>query len=71
MTIQLTSCVTRSEDPAGVRIFHAVELSIAEELHQLLQRAELCGFVVTVGLVPNEPLAMGNYRMVGHVRGGR
>lgn len=71
MTIQRTSSVTRSEDPAGTRVFHAVEFSIADELRRLLHRAELSGFVVTVDLVPNKPLAMGNYRMIGHVRAGR
>lgn len=68
MTIKLTPSVTRSEDPDGTPTFHAVESSIANELYRLLRRAELCGFVVTVDLVPNEPLAMGNYRMIGHVR---
>lgn len=66
-----TSSVTRSEDKNGTRVFHAVESSLAAELIALLDRAELSGFVITVDLVPNEPLAMGNYRMVGHVRPGR
>lgn len=69
--MKLTSSVTRSEDKDGTRTFHAVESSIADELRRILRRAELLGFVITVDLVPNEPLAMGNYRMVGHVRAGR
>jgi hypothetical protein len=71
MSITLTSRVTRSEDDNGTRVFHACESALAANLKMLLRQAELQGFVITVDLVPNEPLAMGNYRMVGHVRPAR
>jgi hypothetical protein len=62
---------SRSEDKSGTRVFHSCEASLQEQLITLLDNAFLAGFVITVELKPFEPLAMGNYRMVGHVRGGR
>jgi hypothetical protein len=49
------------------------ELFVSEEtlkaqLDILLHTAKRCGFVLTVELVSNKPLAMGNYKMVGSVR---
>jgi hypothetical protein len=41
------------------------------ELRELLRRAAQDGYVITVELKPCAPLAMGNYRMVGNVRGAR
>lgn len=63
-----TSVVTRSKDENGTRIFHSCELALAMRLSDLLKEAELAGFVITVDLVPDVPLAMGNNHMVGHVR---
>lgn len=40
-------------------------------LHALLVDAHAAGFVVTVELESLPDLAMGNYRMVGSVRGAR
>lgn len=71
MSYTFSSSVTRSKDENGTRVFHAVESRLEDDLRKLLQAAELQGFVVTVELVPCKPLAMGNYRMVGHVRPGR
>jgi hypothetical protein len=68
MSFDYMPVVTRSEDESGTRIFHAVEASLADALYELLRRAELSGFVITVDLLPCGPLAMGNYQMVGHVR---
>lgn len=71
MSYTFSSSVTRLKDESGTRVFHAVESRLEDDLRKLLQAAELQGFVITVDLVPNEPLAMGNYRMVGYVRAGR
>lgn len=63
-----TSIATRSEDESGTRIFHDAEQSLMVRLRHLLRDAELAGFVITVDLVPDVPLAMGNNHMVGYVR---
>lgn len=60
--------VTRSGNENGTRIFHVCESELQRELQLLLERAYLQGFVIEVQIVPMKPLAMGNYRMVGHVR---
>lgn len=44
---------------------------IARELQDLLYHAYILDIVITVELKPCEPLAMGNYCMVGNVRGAR
>lgn len=44
---------------------------IADRLRKLLIEARMLGFVITVELETLEPLAMGNYRMRGLVRGAR
>lgn len=71
MSFEFKSVVSRSKDESGTRVFHACEQMLARRLESLLQDAELSGFVITVNLESQEPLAMGNYRMVGHVRPGR
>lgn len=38
---------------------------------QLIYMAELCNAVVTISLEPRQPLAMGHYDMVAHVRPAR
>jgi hypothetical protein len=47
---------------------HGTAANIAEQLADVLHRARARGFVIDVRLVPAQPLAMGNYRMVGNVR---
>jgi hypothetical protein len=52
------------------------ELFVSEEtlkaqLDILLHTAKRCGFVLTVDLVSNKPLAMGNYEMVSNIREAR
>lgn len=64
--------VTRSSNPDYAMIADFTELNLMSELNRLLRKAHDLGFVVTVdleqiGTIP----AMGNYRMVGHVRGIR
>lgn len=44
------------------------ELSLRFLLDNIIARAEKAGFVITVDLVPNKPLAMGNYNMVPTIR---
>jgi hypothetical protein len=44
------------------------QMTVQMQLDNLISVAERCGFVLTVDLVPNKPLAMGNYKMVGSVR---
>lgn len=40
-------------------------------LRLLIQEAERSGVVLTIKNVPQQPLAMGNHRMVGEVRPAR
>jgi hypothetical protein len=47
------------------------EVEIARQLQMLLDTAYELKYVVTVETVPLAPLAMGNYRMIGNVRGER
>lgn len=49
-------------------MFHDSEESLRAKLEELLYRAKLSGFVISVESVPCQPLAMGNHMMVGHVR---
>jgi hypothetical protein len=44
---------------------------LSAELNKLLQTAYELGYVVTVETEAQSPLAMGNYRMRGYVRGAR
>jgi len=63
--------VTRSADPTYVRLSDGMELQLQRELETLLHKAHMLGYVITVDLKSVEPLAMGKYQMVGHVRGMR
>lgn len=45
--------------------------AIAYIANDLVQTAKRCGLVVTIGLEPRQPLAMGNYDMVVDVRPAR
>jgi hypothetical protein len=62
---------TRSGNHAFIPLVHEWEESIRARLQDVLDAAHAQGFVVTVELVPEKPLAMGNYRMIGRVRGMR
>jgi hypothetical protein len=60
-----------SVPPTGMSLrlrstLHAAKNELAGQLQMLLDTAYELGFVITV-----EPLAMGNYRMVGNVRAAR
>lgn len=43
---------------------------LERQLLHLIAKAAVYGYVITIETVPrpDEPLAMGNYRMVGHIR---
>lgn len=56
---------------ATANLERRVKFDLGVALQQLLDTAHECGFVITVDLDPQQPLAMGNYRMVGFVRGAR
>lgn len=56
---------------ATAHLERQVKDEIAKQLNMLLQTAYELGFVITVETEPQAPLAMGHYRMVGHVRGAR
>lgn len=56
---------------ATAHLERQVKDGLAKELATLLQTSYELGFVITVETEPDAPLAMGNYRMVGHVRGAR
>jgi hypothetical protein len=58
------------QDPAELAQ-QAIHADIAECLDDLLLRAAARGFVIEVRLEPLQPLAMGNYRMLGTVRPAR
>jgi hypothetical protein len=62
---------TRSGDHTFTPFAHECEESIRAKLQDVLNLAHVQGFIVTVELVPERPLAMGNYRMIGRVRGMR
>lgn len=45
-----------------------LQATLESHTQELIDRATRLGFVVTIETVPLEPLAMGNHKMVGHVR---
>lgn len=61
-TVSIHPVVTDARDQ------RMVKNQIANQLQMLLNAAYDCGYVVTVELAPLQPLAMGNYQMVGQVR---
>lgn len=68
------SHVVAISDPGpreGDDAFDAGRGVIEVELHKIMSMAVRLGFVVTVELEPQRPLAMRNYRHVIHVRRAR
>lgn len=63
--------VTICTATATAHIERETKDGLARQLSVLLQTAYELGFAITVECVPQTPLAMGNHRMVGHVRGER
>lgn len=61
--------VTIDRTTATAKVESRVKYDIGRQLNMLLQTAYELGYVITVELEPHVPLAMGNYRMVGFVRG--
>lgn len=59
---------SRSGNENGTALFHLAEARLEERLEKLLMDAKMSGFVIAVHSESVEPLAMGNHRMVGHVR---
>lgn len=50
------------------KIIDSVKKNILEEMKAVIESAKELGFVITIDLVNNEPLAMGNYTMVPTIR---
>lgn len=44
---------------------------IQQMTNNLIRYAEQCGYIITIETVPQQPLAMGNVKMVGEVRVAR
>lgn len=44
---------------------------VKDKVNELINLARAFGFIVTIDLVPQQPLAMGNYMMVANVRKAR
>lgn len=64
---QLNEKLKEADDPTRSVLHYFYE----QKLRALVADMRLAGYVATIELVPEQPLAMGNYRMVVDVRPGR